>query len=276
MSPRREPLPSRVQGVREPAPRHAPPVREPLPTDSTELPPLPAIFHETLTAGLADLRLALSPAQLAAVDGYVRLLLRWTAAINLTAIREPEAVARDHLVDSLAGVAVLEATARILDLGSGGGLPGIPLAIGLPASRMLLVESIGKKAGFLRTAVAAAGLGDRVAVAADRAEDLAAPGREREAWDAVTVRAVAALPELIELAFPLLRVGGRLVAWKREPFEDELAAGRNAARALGGAVEVRGVPVPALADRRLVIVEKTRPTPRRYPRPPAERRARPL
>jgi 16S rRNA (guanine527-N7)-methyltransferase len=92
----------------------------------------------------------------------------------------------------------------------------------------------------------------------------------------VTVRAVASLPELIELAFPLLRVGGRLVAWKREPLAEELIAGRNAARALGGEVEVREVPVRALAERRLIVVTKLRPTPRRYPRSPAERRSRPL
>jgi 16S rRNA (guanine527-N7)-methyltransferase len=243
-----------------------------------DLPPLPAVFQETLTAGVAELDLELAPAQLEALDAFARLLLRWTEAINLTAIREPEAVARDHLVDSLAGVALLRESGadRILDLGSGGGLPGIPLAIAMPDARFLLVESIGKKAGFLRTAVAAAELGNRVAVAAERAEALADPGREREAWAAVTIRAVATLPELIELAFPLLRVGGRLLAWKREPLADELAASRNAARAMGGEIGVREVPVRALAERRLVIVEKHRPTQRRYPRPPAERRSRPL
>jgi 16S rRNA (guanine527-N7)-methyltransferase len=243
-----------------------------------DLPPLPAEFNETLAGGLTELGLALGPAQLEALDDYVRLLLRWTEAINLTAIRDPGAVARDHLLDSLAGVAVLRETGadRILDLGSGGGLPGIPLAIAMPEPRFLLVESIGKKAGFLRTAVAAADLGGRVTVAAERAEALAEPGREREGWAAVTVRAVATLPELIELAFPLLRVGGHLLAWKREPLADELAASRNAARAMGGEIEVREVPVRALAERRIVVVEKQRPTPRRYPRPPAERRSRPL
>src|SRR6185436_12231477 len=94
---------------------------------------------------------------------------------------------------------------------------------------------------FLATAVAALGLEGRVDTAAERAEDLARPGRRREAFDAVTVRAVAALPELIELAFPLLRVGGLLLAWKREPFAAELAAGRNAARGIGGDVEVAPV-----------------------------------
>jgi 16S rRNA (guanine527-N7)-methyltransferase len=256
------------------------PPRVPLPTDAAGLPALPDSFHETLHSGLATLAVSLSGGQLAAVDAYVRLLLAWTAAINLTAIREPVAVARDHIVDSLTALATLRehGAAEVLDLGSGGGLPGIPLAIALPASQFLLVESVGKKAAFLRTAIAAPGvaLEARVEVASERAEDLAALDRLRERFDAVTVRAVAALPELVELAFPLLRVGGRLIAWKRAPMDAELAAGRNAVRALGGRADVVTVTVPELEDRRLVVMEKTRPTPRRYPRPPVERRRSPL
>ena len=222
--------------------------------------------------------LELSAGQLDALDCHIRLLLAWTQAINLTAIRQPEAVARDHLLDSLSAVAILRQrpVGRLLDLGSGGGLPGIPLAIALPATSVLLVESVAKKAAFLRTAVRAAALDDRVGVAAERAETLATPDREREQFDAVTVRAVAALPDLIELAFPLLRAGGRLVAWKREPMAEELIAGRNAARAIGGEVEVVAVTTPGLEGRCLVVVTKRRPTPRRFPRSPAERRAQPL
>lgn len=267
MSPEREPLPPRF-----------PPERAPLPDDASGLAPLPDIFHETLRDGLAALRLEPTVAQLHELDSYIRLLLAWTEAINLTGIREPQAVARDHLIDSLTAVPVLRdagATA-ILDLGSGGGLPGIPLAIVLPELRVLLVESIGKKARFLATAVRALGIGDRVTVAAERAESLATPGRERQRFDAVTVRAVAPLPELIELAFPLLRVGGRLVAWKRGPLGAELVAGRNAARGIGGEVQVVPVTAPGLTDHCLVVVTKLHPTPRRFPRSPAERHAKPL
>jgi 16S rRNA (guanine527-N7)-methyltransferase len=239
---------------------------------------MPEVFHATLQAGLANLRLDLAPEQHEMLDRYVRLLLAWTAAINLTAIREPEAVARDHLIDSLAAVPLLRESPEIsiLDLGSGGGLPGIPLAVALPRARVRLVESVGKKARFLATAVAALGIDGRVEVAAERAEDLAVRGREREMFDVVTVRAVAALAELIELAFPLLRVGGRLVAWKRQPFAAELAAGSNAARAIGGDVAVVPVAASSLAGHLLVVVTKRRATPARFPRSPAERRAKPL
>jgi 16S rRNA (guanine527-N7)-methyltransferase len=217
-----------------------------------------------LSAGIADLGLALDERQLEQLDGFSRLLIAWTEAINLTAIREPAAVAREHLLDSLAAVPLLRRFDRagsVLDLGSGGGLPGIPLAVALPDARVLLVESISKKARFLSTAVAAIGLAPRVAVANERAEalaDVGAPGRPADGWDVVTVRAVAAMPRLIGLAFPLLRPGGRLVAWKRGDLDDELADGERALEALGGgAIDVEPVALPALADHRLVVVTKS-------------------
>src|SRR5204863_7218191 len=173
-------------------------VRAPLPTDPVGLPPLPLAYHATLADGLAELGVRLDPAQLGTMDAFVRLLLAWTAAINLTAIREPVAVAREHMLDSLSVVPLLAgmANARILDLGTGGGLPGIPLAIALPKARVLLVESIGKKAMFLRAAVEALGLQDRVDVATARAEDVAR-GSDRGTVDVVTVRAVGSIPESI-------------------------------------------------------------------------------
>ena len=275
MNPGRKPLP--------------PPRRPPLPTNPARLPPLPERYHDALAGGLTTLGLDLLRPQLDALEAYVRLLLAWTEAINLTAISEPAAVAREHLLDSLSAVALLrDASAqRILDLGSGAGLPGLPIAIAMPEARLVLVESIAKKAAFLRTAVQAVGVGDRVDVAAERVEALANPGREREAFDAVTARAVAGLSELVELAFPLLRIGGRLVAWKREPrpsdvqagrepLRIELAAGREAARTLGGDLDVVPVALRGLDHHRLVVVTKRRATPARFPRSPAERRQNPM
>jgi 16S rRNA (guanine527-N7)-methyltransferase len=238
------------------------------------LPPLPPEFRRTLIEGLGVLGLSLDTAQIAALDSYVRLLLAWTAAINLTAIREPAAVAREHLLDSLAAVPVLRAAGseRILDLGSGAGLPGLPISIAIPTARVLLVESVAKKAAFLETVVRTLDLGGRVGVANERAEPLAATDRDRGRWDAVVVRAVAALPILAELALPLLVMGGRLIAWKRGAIDDELEAGRRALAAMGGAdFSVISVPVPGLDDHRLVVARKIGPTPRRFPRSPQER-----
>jgi 16S rRNA (guanine527-N7)-methyltransferase len=254
------------------------PSRAPLPTEFEGLPALPDAFESTLSAGLDALGLTLPTGARVALDGYVRLLLRWTSAINLTAIREPADVARLHLLDSLAAVPLLraEGLTELLDLGSGGGLPGIPIAIAQPEARLLLVDSVAKKARFLETAVAALHLGDRVAVATARAEDLARPDRDRGRWQSVLVRAVASLGELVELAFPLLAVDGCLVAWKREPLAAEIeAAGPILRRLAASDVAVHPASVPGLEQHRLVVIRKLRQTPPAYPRSPAERRRAP-
>lgn len=213
----------------------------------------------------------------AAIEGHLRLLLAWTGSVNLTSIREPSAAIRLHVADSLAALPRLRARGadRLLDLGSGGGYPGLPLAIALPATA-LLVDSIGKKTRFLETAVAAVGMADRVTVATARAETLAADRAHRERWPVVTVRAVARLDELVELAFPLLAVGGVLVAWKRGDLAAELAAARRATDALGGgAIATEPVDAAGLEGHRLVVVEKGGPTPPGWPRDPAVRTRHP-
>ncbi|HET7026875.1 MAG TPA: RsmG family class I SAM-dependent methyltransferase [Candidatus Limnocylindrales bacterium] len=250
--------------------------REPLPTRVSDTPHLPEPYARTLDAGLRELGLALSDEARIEIDGHARLLLAWTTAVNLTAIRDPVDVARLHVLDSLAAVALLRlrGVEQLIDLGSGGGYPGIPLAAALRA-RALLVESVGKKATFLETVVAATGLAGRVDVAPVRAESLGARVAATRAT-AVTARAVGSLADLVELAFPVLAPGGRLVAWKRGPIDDELAAAREAAGALGdGRVEVHSILPSVLSGHLLVEIEKRAPTPRGFPRDPAARRRRP-
>ena len=196
---------------------------------------------------------------------------------------------RRHVLDSLTAVPLLRGLGidAVVDLGSGGGFPGLPLAIALPARRALLVESTGKKARFLETAVAAvAAVGDRgdepgdgagpIAVAAVRAEALARDPAQRAGWPCVTARAVAPLPDLIELAVPLLRPGGVLVAWKRGDLAAELATGRRALDALGGGrIETTPVDLPGLTDHALVVATATGVAAAAYPRDPAARARRP-
>ena len=207
----------------------------------------------------------------------MRLLLAWNGAINLTAITAPGDIARRHVADSLAALALLATrpTRSILDLGSGGGFPGIPLAASLPSTTVTLVESVGKKATFLETVIRALLLEDRVNVAAARAESLA-PGR----WDVVTARAVGSLATLVELGLPLLADGGSLLAWKRGDLAGEMAAAGRASAALGGSVPVWR-PHPAdlaaaatLDGHGIVSVRKVAPTPPGYPRDPAARARR--
>ena len=217
-----------------------------------------------------------SPAR-EAIDAHARLLLAWTMAINLTAIRDPAEVARLHVLDSLSAVPLLRglgATA-LLDLGSGGGYPGLPLAAALGMERALLVDSVAKKVRFLATVIEATGLGGRVHAEAARAESLARHPVDRERWPVVTARAVASLAELVEVALPLVAPGGVLVAWKREPLDEELAAAGPALSALrAGPVRVLDPGVPGLESHRLVIVPRRGAIDARFPRDPAERRRR--
>lgn len=254
------------------------PEREPLPTRVQGTPPLPAAYVRALERGLAALGLDLDETARATIDGHARLLLAWTTAINLTAIRDPAAVATAHVVDSLSAVPWLRARGpeRILDLGSGGGFPGLPIAAALPGVDMTLLEPIGKKAGFLRAAVTATGLDGRVTVIADRAEALAADRGRRGTWSVVTARAVASTADLIELAFPLLVRGGALVAWKRGDLGPELSAATRAVDALGGGtIDVSQVAVDGLHEHCLVIATREGAIPDGYPRDPAARRRRP-
>jgi 16S rRNA (guanine527-N7)-methyltransferase len=287
--------------------------RESLPTRVDELPSLPPAFDRALAKAAAALGIQLDERAMTALADHARLLMAWNAAINLTAIVDPERIAVLHVADSLAAVPIIAAAhgpagrpdrgpvpeprrgpgrapRRILDLGSGAGYPGLPIAIALPGIEVLLVESVAKKARFLETACAAMGLGVRVRVANARAEALAnaraealanarpgsGPGRRPEVFDVVTARAVGALPELVELALPLLAVGGRLVAWKRGEIGVELeAAARASARLGGGELQDHPVAVPGLEGHRLIVIEKSSSTPPGFPRDPAARRAHP-
>ncbi len=252
--------------------------RAPLPTHVRDTPALPSAYHDALDRGLVELGLGLSSASRAAIEGHARLLLAWTEAINLTAIREPAAVALDHVVDSLAAMTWLraKAPAALLDLGSGGGYPGVPLAAASPDMRVTLLESVAKKARFLATVVDAIGLGETVEVVAERAETLAADPAHRGRWPVVAARAVATTADLIELAFPLLAPGGALIAWKRGELGTELDAAERAIAALGGgSLEPFAVDVAGLDRHVLIVATRRGVVPATYPRDPAARRRQP-
>ncbi len=177
---------------------------------------------------------------------YIALLDRWNRTYNLTAIRDPRQMVGLHVLDSLAMHAHLADVATLADLGTGAGLPGIPLAIVRPALQVTLVESNGKKARFLREAVRVLALGN-ARVAESRAEALEMPG----AFDAITARALATLADIVAVGGHLLRDGGRLLAMKGTLPSDEIAALPDGWRMLAcHALAVPGV----AAERHLVEV----------------------
>ncbi len=253
--------------------------REPLPTRVLDTPGLPAEYDAVLDEGLAAIGLQLEASVRETIAGHVRLLLAWTRAINLTSIRDPGAVAREHVLDSLAALPVLRerGATRLLDLGSGGGFPGLPLAIELGCDA-LLVDSIAKKTRFLETVATAIGI-PRILVATARAETLGEDPANRERWPVVVTRAVARLTSLAEIGLPLVSPAGVLVAWKRQPVEAEIAEAASSIRLFGGGrIDVLPTGVPGLEDHVLVVVEKQRPSPpmarRRRSRDRSQRRSR--
>jgi 16S rRNA (guanine527-N7)-methyltransferase len=171
-----------------------------------------------------------------------------------------------HVEDSLSGLELVGAPERLADVGSGAGFPGLVLAVALPGSQVDLVESVGRKADFIERAIAAAGLTNARAIAM-RSEAWAA-GEGAGAYDVVTARAVGRLATLAELASPLLREGGRLVAWKgrRDP-DEEAELDRAGAELAMAPAEIHDVAAAAgFEHRHLHVVVKTGPTPTGLPR----------
>ena len=191
-----------------------------------------------------------------------------------TSVHDRREVENVHIADSLVGLEVpaVKEAARIVDLGSGAGPPGLVLAIARPEAEVVLVESVGKKCAWLERTVSALGL-ENVRVVCARAEEL-----EEEPFDVVTARALASLPVLCEYAAPLLREGGALVAWKGAVDAREDADGLHAASVLGlEREEVRAVePYPGSQRRTLHVFRKVSPTPEGYPRRPGMAAKRPL
>ena len=269
--------------------RASPPPRAALPDSVAATAPLDPVFFEVLDRGLNDLGLSLDASARDAIAGHVRLLLAWNEHINLSGLRSAEQIARGHVLGALLAVNPLrDLTAdklTLLDLGSGGGFPGLPLAVALPARCASLVDSIGKKAAFLKVAASAVADVVQVDVLAQRAEDLAEEFDQREAWDIVTARAVGSVAEVAELGLPLVRIGGHVVAWKSAgpeagKVESEMA---DAKRIIGlaGGDKTRVIELPAaerigLPGHCLVVIDKVRSTPDGYPRGAGERRRRPL
>jgi 16S rRNA (guanine527-N7)-methyltransferase len=211
----------------------------------------------------------------AALESLVELLEDPRAPVSAASAEG----ARDvHIRDSLSGLEFeqLAGAGRIADLGSGAGLPGLVLAAALPAARVALIESASRKCEFIREAIERMGL-ENATVVCERAETWAAE-EGREAHDAVTARAVGPLATVAELASPLLRDGGGLLAWKGSRDSDEEAALQRAApRVAIEPVEIRPVaPYPGSRDRHIHLLRKNGPTPDGLPRRPGIASKRPF
>lgn len=215
--------------------------------------------------------------------GYARLLVEWNQKMNLTAITDPEGMLVKHFLDSLTAAPLLpDGPCRLIDVGTGAGFPGVPLAILRPDIELTLLDSLQKRLIFLETLCHELGL--PVTLVHARAEEGGRQAALRERFDVAAARAVASLPVLAEYCLPFVKPGGRFIALKGPDADKELEAAQKAVALLGGrthSAETVTLPNdPAFTgergQRRLVLIDKIAPTPQKYPRPSAKIAKQPL
>ena len=238
-----------------------------------EIPPPTPEFLNAIEA----LGIIFEPDDLERIEGYLRLLYEANQVMNLTGVRDPADAWMRHIFDSLtllpwiSGLAAEGRDLRILDVGSGGGCPGIPLACILPQAHITLLETTGKKADFLSRAALELGLAE-VTVLQERAEVAGQEEDYRGVFDVVISRAVGRLPVLLEFTVPFATEGGIVLAIKGEQAEQEINEARQAFHMLHSAVvETRKTPTGTV-----IVIEKQRKTPGKYPRPSGEPKRNPL
>jgi len=237
---------------------------------------------EMLNKGAAGLSLQLNSRQLEQFHTYYQELIDWNKRVNLTRITGYEEVQIKHFLDSLTVSLVWEALTpgaglRLIDVGTGAGIPGIPLKIVFPDIKLVLLDSVAKKAAFLHHLNHKLGL-DNVEIVVGRAEEVAHEARYRESFDIVLSRGVAPLATLVELTLPFCTIGGGFIAQKKGAIVQEIRQAIKAIGLLGGRLrEVKRVNLEEFTDKRqLVIIDKVSPTPQLYPRRPGIPEKRPL
>jgi len=217
--------------------------------------------------------------QVIALTTYERELIEWNQKFNLTAIRDEKGIRTKHFLDSFSCVLAWKANppTNLIDIGTGAGFPGIPLKIIYPNTKVILIESVGKKAMFCQHIVSLLGL-EEIEVINARAEDLGQMREHREAYEWGLARAVANLRVLSEYLLPLIRVGGKMLAQKGESGPTEVHSAEKAIKLLGGEVrQLVSVTLPGVVDERhLVLVDKVAATPPGYPRKPGVPAKKPL
>jgi 16S rRNA (guanine527-N7)-methyltransferase len=236
--------------------------------------PLPCynkyVVMEILAAGLEKLGIIVGERELALFQTYFEELTDWNQRMNLTAITEYEKVQINHFLDSLTVVSAWQPSAKpnpkVIDIGTGAGVPGIPLKIVFPQIKLSLMDSTGKKITFLNHLKQKLGLDD-IEVINGRAEEL---GHQiyRESFDLVLARGLALMPTLVELTIPFCKIAGKVVAHKKGDITEEMNQAKRAISTMGGKlIEIRPVTLPEFTDNRvLVVIEKVAPTPDIYPR----------
>lgn len=197
-------------------------------------------------------------------SAYFEFLIEYNKNVNLTAITGEKEVCIKHFYDSLLGVEFIEENAKVVDIGTGAGFPGVPIKIARPDIKLTLVDSLNKRVEFLKLLTNKIDLDGECVHS--RAEDFATKNREQ--YDVAVSRAVASLNTLCEYALPLVKVGGIFLAYKGANIDEELNLSKNAISILGGVVEkIKKIKLPEnMGERNIIIIKKIKNTPQKYPR----------
>ena len=230
-------------------------------------------MQTTLSQGLQEMDLALDAATQETLCAFGEAVIRQNEVMNLTAITEPDQVAKLHLLDSLSVLKCADLKGKtLIDVGCGAGFPGVPLAIACPEAKVTLLDSLGKRMTWLETVLPELGVNARCVTA--RAEE--AVTSCRETYDFATSRAVARLNILLELTAPYVKVGGKVLAMKGAAAREELAEAGNAIRKLGLKLEeVKEFPMDGTTHA-VIVLRKVSPTPPQFPRRFAKIKQSPL
>ncbi|MFR0823594.1 MAG: 16S rRNA (guanine(527)-N(7))-methyltransferase RsmG [Clostridia bacterium] len=222
-------------------------------------------FYKEMTEKLKKIGIVIKEEEANQFYKYMQLLLEWNQKMNLTAITEPEEVVNKHFIDSMTIKKHIKDNQDIVDVGTGAGFPGIPLAIMQSGSQFTLVDSLNKRITFLEKVKKEIDLVN-IKNVHSRVEDFAK--NYRESYDVATSRAVAGLPILLEYLLPLVKIGGKCICMKGSDIKEELEKAKKSLVILGGKVqEVEEFTLPDTQIRRsIVIIEKVKKTPEKYPR----------
>ncbi len=230
------------------------------------------LFRENISkAGIS-----VSPETENTLDRFADMLIKTNELFNLTAITDPDGIAVKHFADSLSPMAVYDFKdkAKVLDIGTGAGFPGMPLLIANPGIDLTFMDSTGKKLDFVEDCLASLGLKAETLKA--RAEEAGKDGKYREQFDIVISRAVAPLNILCEYALPFVRKGGVFIAMKGLGGREELEGARRAVKILGGKIKSESQVHLTDGERYIIVTEKTASTPQEYPRAGGKIKKNPL
>ncbi len=232
-----------------------------------------------LVRGAAELSVSLGEEDVKLYLKYLDSLLEWNQKINLTAIKDPEEIIIKHFLDSISVLPYIthNTEIKLLDVGTGAGFPGVPVKISSSGINVVLLDSLNKRITFLNNLIGELNLSG-ITTVHGRAEDFAHKEDFRECFDVVVSRAVSKLSVLAELCLPFVKIGGKFIAYKGPKVSEELAEAEIAIKTLGGGqARVIDITLPDIEDKRnLVIIDKDKPTPPKYPRKAGTPEKKPL